>query len=557
MHFTPVATRRRVRRFGRAVRRVTTAGAHLGPAAPTAFTMRRLRGQRLTEPVNTSLTWVIADNDRTTRLWVHHYWADAYGGIDPALSAQLIDLDGRTVAAWSVEVPPHGLRVIDIAEQCAASGIPLPFEGQILLRAEHEGLVAGRPVQVFGEYRGGVGASGVHGQYGLQIKPASQLISGMRVDPSSSSRSAVVVVNAYDGTPRGASKKSTLRLYNANGESRSVRLAEIEHRASRRVYVDELFDDVGGFLGDRPGHLVVSVACPSSRLLNLVEYDDGRCIVNHGTVDRLFDQGPGVEFAGTVPTQPVTSLPVWCDDVRETIVTLPNRWGPLANDYSVTIDVFDLSGLHRATLVEMVPSNGLRVVRIGEALRREGIEESFRGHAEVRVAPNGAVDEWSAWVDMIVGFEDRGLLAGEVQVGSDFFNCDSDHGLPEPLIRRTRVTGRVASGEGLIAWLFVAHPVASTPEARCDRRDSMPSAAVTLTLLDSEGRERAMKTVDLPAHGGLCAAVRDLWPELDALLAPVGTGTVRVRSTEARLYGYSWIEEPDSLTFPICHLIGG
>ena len=557
MPFTPVATRRRVRRFGRAVRRVTTAGAQLGPAAPAAFTIHRLRGQQPPDPVNTSLTWVVADSDHTTRLWVHHYWADAYGGIDPSLSAQLIDGYGQMVASWSVQVPPHGLRVIDIAEQCGACGVPLPFEGQLLLRAEHEGLVPGRPVQVFGEYRSRAGSSGVHGQYGLQTKPASQLISGMRVDPSRSNRSAVVIVNAYDGTPRRASKHSTLRLFNAHGESRSVRLAEIEHRASRRVYVDEVFEDVDGFLGGQPGHMVVSVPCPSSRLLNFVEYDDGRFIVNHGTVDRLFDQGPGVASAGASPTQPVTSLPVWCDDDRDTIVTLPNRWGPLTNNYLATIDVYDLGGRHRATLTELVPANGLRVIRMYEALRREGIEGPFHGHAEVRVAPKGVLDEWPAWVDMLVGFEDHGRLAGEVQVGSDFFNCDSDDGLPEPLIRRTRVTGRVATGEGVVAWVYVGHPVALTAEARTGAGSSLAPAAVTLTLLDSEGRERATHCVVLPAHGGLCTAVRDLWPELDDLLAPAGIGTVRVRSTDARLYGYSWIEEQNSVTFPICHLIGG
>jgi hypothetical protein len=379
----------------------------------------------------------------------------------------------------------------------------------------------------------------------------------MRVDPAPASRSAVVVVNAYDGPTRAASRIRTFRLFNANGESRSARLAEIEHFATRRVYIDEAFDDVAGFLGGQPGHMVVSVPCPSSRLLNLVEYDDGRTIVNHGTVDRLFDQAPGIAFTGEAPIQPVASLPVWCDDVRDTVVTLPNRWGPLSTDYVVSIDVFDLDGLHRATIEERVPPNGLRVVHLGDALRRSGVERPFRGHAEVRVAPTGVLDEWPANVDVLVGFEDDGRLAGEVQVGSDFFNCESDDGLPEPLIRRTRVSGRVATGSGLTSWLYLALPMASRSGAVRDGLASIGAADVDLVLLDSEGRERATARVVLSPHGGLCTAVRDIWPSLDELLAPAEIGTIRVRSTDARLYGYSWIEERDSLTFPICHLIGG
>ncbi len=99
--------------------------------------------------------------------------------------------------------------------------------------------------------------------------------------------------------------------------------------------------------------------------------------------------------------------------------------------------------------------------------------------------------------------------------------------------------------------------MALSSEARRSGDRPFASAALTLTLLDSEGRERATRAVELPAHGALLTSVRDVWPNLDELLAPAAIGTVRIRSTEARLYGYSWIEEQRSLTFPICHLIGG
>jgi hypothetical protein len=248
---------------------------------------------------------------------------------------------------------------------------------------------------------------------------------------------------------------------------------------------------------------------------------------------------------------------VWCDDVRDIVVTLPNRWGPLSTDYVVSIDVFDLDGSHRATIEQCVPANGLRVVHLGDALLRGGVERSFRGHAEVRVAPKGALDEWPANVDILVGFEDHGRLVGEVQVGSDFFNCGSDEGLPEPSIRRTRVSGRVAAEPGHESWLYLALPIASKPGAVNDGVGSIGAADAQLVLLDSDGCERATANVVLSPHGALCTAVRDIWPELDELLAPTAIGTIRVRSIDARLYGYSWIEERGSLTVPICHLIGG
>jgi hypothetical protein len=538
--------------IGRGARRLAASAVALGPSSTAGFMAEQVRerfvGRDAVTVRNSGLTWVAAGDGLDTTVRVHHYWADAYG-IEPELTAELLDPQGRTVAAWDVELAPHGALDLDVRAICAEHGVPLPFEGQLLLTASHPDLVEGRPVQVFGEYRGRVGSTGVHGQYGLQRRPAAQWISGMLVDAEPGAVTSVVVTNAYDGPGAGGRARSVVRLYDADGVCRTAGLPRLAPRESRRVRLDELFDDVAGFLAGRTGHLIVSVPCPSSRLLVLTEYPDGRVIANHGTIDRVFDQAPGVLApAAGLPPHPVASLPVRCDAERETVVTLPNRWGPRPSWCTAVIDVFDLDGSLVGSIRELVPTNGVRVVRIGERLAGGGPRPDLRGHAELRVLPDRALAEWPAVIDVIVGFEEHGRLAGDVQVGSDFFNVVDTTGVPGPLVRRTRVTAPVRTADGVRSWLFLSHPVAA---------GDAPPASVRLTLVDADGQGVAVESTELPAHGALCRAVDDLFPDAAGLLGPSGRGTVHVRSTEARLYGYVWTETAGEPTFPIDHLIGG
>lgn len=549
---TITVVRSRAGTIGRGARRLAASAVALGPASTAGFVAEQVRGRvagrAATTVRNSGLTWVAAGDDIETTVRVHHYWADAYG-IDPELTAELLDPEGRTVAAWDVDLAPHGVVDIDVRAMCGAHGVALPFEGQLLLTATHPDLVEGRPVQVFGEYRGRVGSTGVHGQYGLQRRPAAQWISGMLVPAEPGAVTSVVITNAYDGPGAGGRARSVVRLYDSDGVCRTAGLPRLAPRESRRVRLDELFGDVTRFLGGRTGHLMVSVPCPSSRLLVLTEYDDGRVVANHGTIDRVFDQAPGVLAPATgLPPQPVASLPVWCDDRRETVVTLPNRWGPRPSWCTAVIDVYDLDGTVVGSIRELVPTNGVREVRVGERLGKGGGRADLRGHAELRILPDRELAEWPAIIDVIVGFENDGVLAGDVQVGSDFFNADPATGVPGPLVRRTRVTAPVRTGDGVRSWLFLAHPLAG---------DDAPPANVRLTLLDAEGERVGVHLTELPAHGAICRSVEDLFPEAAELLGPCGRGTVHVRSTEARLYGYVWTETAGEPTFPIDHLIGG
>jgi hypothetical protein len=544
-----VALRRRGRRGSRSIRRVVDGARGLGPSVTLAWAARRATGKLRPSHENSSFTWVIADHRTTTIAWLHNYWSDAYGIDRPRLSAELFDTSGASVASWNVELEPDETVSIDVRERCRVHVLQLPFEGQLLLRLVDDKLMAGRPVQVFAEYERDDGEStGVHGQYGEMEMPAAQVVSAMRVDARRGARTAVIVMNPYNGPGGLTPMRAELTVLSADGRHQRARLPAVAPRATRRVYVDEVFTDLAPFLGNDAGHLRLKLPCPSSRVSTLVEYDDGRSIANHGTVDRVFDQGAGrpVESADAGP---VASAFVICDDRWETELTFPNVWGPVASAYEAQIDVFGLDGGHLLTHTVRVPREGLVQVAMTPVLRDAGVALPVVAHAQVTVRPATAVDEWPATFDILVGLLRGGELVGEVQVGSDFYNASVPAGVRWPDIRRTRVFGRVRLGRGLRTRIFLCHPVTGT--------DQSAPASPQLTLVSSDGTLKRTHQLELPAHGCLLADVTDLFPDAVELLGECGSGALRVRDTGARLYGFYYVESDQARTVPVCHLIGG
>jgi hypothetical protein len=544
-----VALRRRGRRGSRSIRRVVDGARGLGPSVTLAWAARRATGKLRPSHENSSFTWVIADHRTTTIAWLHNYWSDAYGIDRPQLSAELFDQSGASLACWTVDLEPDETIRIDIRERCRTHAVQLPFEGQLLLRLVDDKLMAGRPVQVFAEYERDDGEStGVHGQYGEMEMPAAQVVSTMRVEGQRGNRTAVIVMNPYNGPGGLTPMRAELSVLSADGRHQRARLPALAPRATRRVYVDEVFPDLARFLGDAPGHLRLKLPCPSSRVSTLVEYDDGRCIANHGTVDRVFDQGAG-RPAESVEAGPVASAFVICDDRWETELTFPNVWGPVAGAYEAQIDVFASDGAHLVAHTVRVPRDGLVQVAMTPVLRDAGVPLPVVAHAQVSVRPATAVDEWPATFDMLVGLLRDNELVGEVQVGSDFYNGPVPAGVRWPDIRRTRVFGRVRIDRGRRTRVFLSHPVAGT--------DHGAPARPQLTLVSSDGTRKLTHEVELPAHGCLLAEVTDLFPEAPEFLGGSGSGTLRVRDTGARLYGFYYVESDRARTVPVCHLIGG
>ena len=543
------AVRRHVRYRTRAARRAALGAVGLSPSAVLHWAVGQ-SGQHV-EAVreNSSFTWVVADDDMNTLAWLHNYWSDAYGIERPVLDATLTDTSGRQVAAWVVALAPDATEVIDIRQRCHDAGLALPFEGQLLLRLVHEKAVPGRPVQVFAEYVDNQGqATGVHGQYGLVSKPLAQVVSGMRVEAGKGIRTAVVFANPFEGRGGTVPMRAELEVRNAAGDRRRIHLDRLAPRATQRVYLDESFPHLADFLGGRAGHARLRVPCPTSRVATFVEFGDGRRVVNHGTVDRTFDQGSGRPTWWT-QSWPVASAMGICSDRRDTVLTFPNVFGPVAGDYDVRTDVYTAAGSHIGTRVTRVPEGGLGQCSLRDALREWEVPLPAWVHAEVTVHPLRHLSEWPAFIDILVGVVDDGELAGEVQVGGEFFNAPVPDGVQSPDIRRTRTFGRVEVRDPSTTTLFLANPAGRDPYD--------VTACPVLTLLDLAGNKVATADVELPPRGCILADVRELFPAATQLLGSSGAGVLRVRDTSARLYGYYFVETEGSRTMAICHLIGG
>jgi len=544
--------RSRGRQSLRAARRVTGGARSFGPRTTAEWAWSRRPGDHGSGATaeNTSFTWVQASERSTTHVVVHNYWSDAYGIERPELQASLITTDGTVLDQWTFTLPPDGTEVIDVRTRCAAAAIALPFEGQLLLRLAHDDVVAGRPVQHYADYLRDDGeSSGVHGQYGFIQLPLAQGVGTMRVESGSGRRTAVVLHNAYAGPGSPTSMEVPVDVFAHDGRRRSVRLDPLAAGASRLVWLDECFDGLDAFLDDRPGHVRVELGCPSSRVFTYVALPpDGRPVVNHGTVDRLLQQDPGVPVSWT-ESWPVLSMLVWCDGDRDTVVALPNLWGPARADYPVRIDVFDEAGQRVATERLTVPAGGLTERSMAELLRDAGVGLPFTGNAEVRLRAPAGVEELPAVFDGLVAIRAAGTLVGEVQVGSEFYNAAMPPECRQPDIRRTRIFGRVVVGADRRTWIHLAHPVADDGEHA--------ASATLLTLLDGSGEHRSTREVALPPHGSLLSTVEDLFPEAAELLGPSGTGVLRVRDTTARLYGFAALEVDGARTIAIDHLTGG
>jgi len=478
-------------------------------------------------------------------------WSEAYGIERPTINASLRNAAGTSLKDWAIVLEPDSTHVVDIRAVCGELGVALPFEGQLLLRIAGEKLWAGRPLQVFAEYLRDDGeATGVHGRYGLMKIPAAQVVGNMRVEALADRRTAVIVTNPYDGPGGPQPLRAELTILSADSRRRSLRLPSVPPMGTSRVYLDEAFPNLQSFLGGRPGHFFLKLPCPSSRIANFIEYDNGLRVANHGTIDRTFDQGTGMP-ADWTRSRPVASTLVICDDNRDTVLSFSNNWGPITSDYGVTTTVYSLAGKLIATDTQIVGHLRFSHLSVRDLLAASGVTGRTVAHAEVMIRPTGAVVERPAQFDVLLGQYRGGRLVAEVQVGAEFINGEVPPGVALPDIRRPRTFGRVRVGDGLHSRVFIGHPSGS-------RVLYENIASPVLTLVDmTSTRKATWQGPDLPPHAALLVDIEEAFPEARELLGPSGSGTVRIRDTNARLFGYYMTETDGAATFPLCHLIGG
>jgi hypothetical protein len=540
---------RTMRKGYRSARRVAVGAQELSPRVTASWLVARAR--RHGRPAeNSSFTWVVATEDETTVLWLHNYWSDAYGIAQPRLTASLLDPAGVPQAVWAFDLPADATMRIDIRQECRSRGVGVPFEGQLLLVLRDERVVPGRPVQLLAEYVGDGGeCSAVHGQYGLMDSPLAQRIGGVPVDPDLDARSGLVLVNAYGGPGAPTPQRPRLEVLSADGAVRSAELAPIPAQGMSRVFLDEVIDDLHTFLAGRPGQMRVAVGCPSSRVLTFVEHvDDGRRVVNHATIDRAFDQAFGTPAGWTGPP-PVASIPVLCHEGRDTVLVLPNSWGPKRSAEAVEVQVFAADGSTIASTRIHVPALATRELSMRDLLQDADQPLPFVGHAEVRLGQSGAPREMPAQLDVVVSLRDGGDNVAEVQVGGEFFNAEVPPGVVLPDIRRTRVFTRVRAASPDRTSIFLAYPappgLVAEPARPC------------LTLIDPSGTRRTQVELSVPVHGCVLGEVTDLFPDWREVLGPEGYGAVRVRDTGARLYGFHLVERAGARNVTFDHLVGG
>lgn len=545
-----MAELRTVARVGaRTARRAAVGAWSLGPVA---FAQAVVATRRTTGEVrNTGLTWVDA-GARNTIVWIHEYWSDTYGIDPPIVNLALLDTAGVPVAAWTAPLPRAGTHGVDVRAVCRTHGVPLPFTGQLFAEIRGEGLVAGRPLQVLAEYRDVDGAGTlVHGQYGVSPRPLAHEIGAMRVDPDAVMQQLSVVNGLVSS--RGVEIQPRLTIRNHAGVTRRARLPRVPANGSILVDLHEIVADLRPFLEGRPGQVSVRVPYPASRIATCATYADGRRIVNHGTIDRLFDQARGVPGHWT-ESWPVVSMPFHAsaaDDPNgrtDTVYTVPNRLGPVRGVQRVLLRVHTKDGEHVANATFAVASDATLEVRASAVAAQLGLALPFDGHVELasRLLDDDA--EQPGILDVVVAFERDGARIGEALAGGAFFNAPVPPRLAMPDVRRTRTFGLVRVGGASRTHLFLANPAG--------RHGYDVTAEPTLRLFDANGTEVGDTKVRLAPHAGRWFDVDDLFPGAASLLGTSGTGTVRVRDAEARVYGWFVIGD-GGRTVMVDHLVGG
>lgn len=533
-----------VRVGGRTARRAAAGAMAIGPRAFVHAVLDERRSTGRTS--NASSTWVDATEGRTTTVWIHEYWTDTYGIDAPIINLSLVDGTGAVAAAWTLALAARSTHGVDVRAECLARGVPLPFTGQLRAELRADELVAGRPLQVLAEYRDADGsATLVHGQYGPSARPLAQEIGALRVAPDAVAQHLSIPNGLTSARVTKIQPRVTLRAH--DGRTRRYRLAPIPTGASSLVDLHQLVPDLAAFLDGQAGQVSVRMPYPATRLASCTVFADGRRIVNHGTIDRVFDQSRGVPASWT-SSWPVVSLPLHVSPDTDTVITVPNRLGPVLGAQRIDLRLFDRTGHRIGDVSYAVRSDATLEIHGRDILQRLDLPESYDGHLELAAHLIDDQAEQPSTIDVVVAFEHRGARTGEALAGGAFFNAPVPGRLTVADVRRTRVFGLVRCGAGERTQLFLANPAG--------RHAYNVTAHPTVTLLDADGATVAETTIDLAPHAGRWFSIDTLFPDAAALLGPTGVGTVRLRDVDARVYGYFLVDN-DTRTVMFDHLVGG
>ncbi len=252
-------------------------------------------------------------------------------------------------------------------------------------------------------------------------------------------RTGIVVTNPYDGPGSPALLTAALTVFNADGESRSGGTVSVEPNGMRQRLPRR--DGPGPRRvprrSQRPRPAPGAVPGVARRELRGVRrrrasHREPR----HHRPD--LPAGRGCR-ASWLESAPVASVLVLGSD-RETVLTLPNVWGPVAGDCDVEVRVFAPNGDAACSRTRSwCAATGWSRSGSRSSSPVHGVAATCRSRTPRFGCRREGGGEGPATFDVLVGFFVHGELAGEVQVGAEYFNAAVPPGVRFPDVRRTRV----------------------------------------------------------------------------------------------------------------------
>jgi hypothetical protein len=218
---------------------------------------------------------------------------------------------------------------------------------------------------------------------------------------------------------------------------------------------------------------------------------------------------------------------------------LHNNYVPVAS-YALDVRLFRSDGelaLELPGAVVLQPRETLSI-ELESLLEKAGLRSGFRGSAQIALSLTADAAVLPSVFQLVTEISSGGRLAA-CDVGSDIF----DGG-------RTRVFSRILVSDDYETTLVVVYPRSATGDA--------PVSQTTVSLISADGSERLKTVVAIRPQGALFASIEELFPHARAFLErSSGVGTVRVRDTTARLFGFHIVRQRRTNSIALDHLIGG
>jgi hypothetical protein len=525
---------------------VTAAIRALVRRSPLGPFARRLRDAvvKVFPRTNSAFCWVKAGEGVATRIYLYNYWAENYGIPRPRTHWTIHRADGRRVSGGTLVLEPHALRVVDVNAVLAEAGVATPFEGNFVIHLSDRRLRRGVPLQMWGEYRSaGDAISCVHGQWGFYEPWRQRGPTGGHIRVVADARYETFIV-PQNCAKSGAGSAPEFMFYRADGAGRRAVGEPIPPRGFARYSVRDLVADGAVFLGDAGGNATVRMTTPSIRTFHFHRHRDGSISVNHGAGDYASALTPvpplpraQVEAFGRGPLAVAIA---WEGAGVHTRYVLHNNLWPVA-PHAFEVRINALGGRRVWVTAEpvVVGPRETRVLPLADFLSAAGVGPEFRGVAEVALAVPAR--ECASGFQLVTELWAGDRMAAS-DVGSDLFNA------PKP--GRTRIFARVLEDANFETFVFLAYP-AHDPDVENE-------VTVDLTLVAGNGRARLETSTRIPVHGASFESIGVLFPDAREFLASSGgAGTVKVRCTTARLFGYHVVRQKRSGTLACDHLIGG